>query len=1619
MHKKTMVYFICICILITPVQIPAESYPETTPVKAASTEALSDVTSSQSDIVRENIGDSDLDIKSTQEFNSEQAFENYKSKFSEYVDDRFHNFHQLLKVDKEQFFTSLDEKEQYLFLRLYCFYFNRDAEELSAQLDKDPYCNTNEAATEQLESALLYYLDTLISFQSISKTLISSDFPDLDKIAGKMLEQQEMSQTSMVWDDLSYKVYLYMFSENKEDIKNPSILEQHLLIPLTQYHLLKVTEKEVETSKLSFENLFKNQESADGPVASTADLMQSTLPSPSNSIDNNQIFVDELTKDSIPYNDSLRSRYQVGWNSDSEGWWYSTDGTNYYKNTWAWLPYHNMWDYYYFNESGYMAVNQWLGNNFVNENGYCTVTGAKNADDIDKAFLSGHCSAIRLLDNIQTSPDDVYNSYHNMRMESVNGTKQLLANSSSHSLIHVMEGTLTICNGVVLNGNNMSKNVLEVSYNAVIEVFGEILGSYNRDEPNGAGNAGHGIRGDNGSTIKVQDGANIHNNAHAGVGSFGNIIINGGSIHDNARNGVHLNGTLGNCNVTVNGGRIFCNGDIGIVLLGGSRASGNLNTGYVYGNGLYDVQILDSTKCNIGNYYIGISDWTNDSSYTPRSSGSVGLYIDNGSSCSFTSIGGRIFNSRSQGIQNYGNLTVNSSGSTRILGRATEGIHNAGIATLKNTEVYQAECGIYNSGTLYFQSGNINGCNNRGVLNDGALYLSGGSIFNNTTSNYGGGICNNGTLTISGGKIFSNSSTWGGGIQNMPGKNVIIKDCDIYANQAAFGGGCINNDGFLSISGGTFHGNRSDSAGAGIRNGSVSSIITLSGGYIYGNTDGGYGLYISAGELNIEKSPYLGFRSYDNWVSNIPDADNAGEIYIAEGAKCNFMGGGYSRIYSDQTYGIYNAGACNVIDTGVKNHTEVYGSSEYGFYNTGTANLNLGFNIISPKMITRCGLFNNGNAVLNGTIISNNNNRGILNSGGTLTMYKGSVHNNASDAGGGGIYVDKDGTLLLSGGDITSNRANGSSGCGGGLYIAGKCDMTGGKIYANTAKGKGGGIYLQPRQYWDGTTCPASLSIHGGIIENNSAVWGGGILMDSDSDCTIAGSKIINNKAQLGNGLYLDSHLLVSENPTVRGDIFLAPNRYLLVEGKIQEFTCAMNEEDTFNGRVLAHYVKAYLGEFSKYSLNETTTNYAKKSSLEIQEGELKDSGYPYSIYLSGGKKCKINYFSNKGNGYMESDIVPITENYILKENIFTYDQHAFAGWDFDPQKKAGNAQFQSGDSVDLHALLEKEIQKTGKKNSYDIELNLYAIWDDPPEIASGANEFFEGEKVSKEQLINGIIKGFDPEDGPITENIRIVKISYSAAESGYCGRDIEFQDVMPDDYQLDTYGGKGMVKGEKVTHTISFYLKDSAGNETIQEENIYVNYNNPPSMLTPEVITLSVQDTVNGTLNEDMLICYVKAKDPEDDLAKTLELKNDRDELIDIQKSVKILNIKNEEGTGIDVKSINQPGRYQVTFQASDRFGKSTEKIVPLHIYDENDNRSAICSLRFITLSFLDTLSDDSQWTREELMNKLSDNEPKTIIDLSHDMIKDIQNKMQEYGKNKETTEQILHQVTDAYIIN
>jgi uncharacterized repeat protein (TIGR02543 family)/LPXTG-motif cell wall-anchored protein len=125
---------------------------------------------------------------------------------------------------------------------------------------------------------------------------------------------------------------------------------------------------------------------------------------------------------------------------------------------------------------------------------------------------------------------------------------------------------------------------------------------------------------------------------------------------------------------------------------------------------------------------------------------------------------------------------------------------------------------------------------------------------------------------------------------------------------------------------------------------------------------------------------------------------------------------------------------------------------------------------------------------------------------------------------GGGLYAENSSTITIT--DSTISGCKAVNGYGGGLYAANYSTVTieGGTISeccTTSDIGMGGGLYAYS----------STITISGGTIENNKAIYGGGVALNNSWINPITNWKVIGNEAYktksgnggIGGGIYLDN----------------------------------------------------------------------------------------------------------------------------------------------------------------------------------------------------------------------------------------------------------------------------------------------------------------------------------------------------------------------------------------------------------------------------------------------------------------------------------------------------------------
>ena len=214
----------------------------------------------------------------------------------------------------------------------------------------------------------------------------------------------------------------------------------------------------------------------------------------------------------------------------------------------------------------------------------------------------------------------------------------------------------------------------------------------------------------------------------------------------------------------------------------------------------------------------------------------------------------------------------------------------------------------------------------------------------------------------------------------------------------------------------------------------------------------------------------------------------------------------------------------------------------------------------------------NGRAVMNGGVIAHNNLQNGSGAGvfifnlGIFSLNDGEIHTNiitgtsatVTTNMGGGIFLDSNATLNMTGGKIYDNKAI----QGGGIYSRnGRFELDGTEIYGNSAN-RGGGIYS-----W-GTS--ARVTIENGRIEDNfwhdtawsgfTDAYGAGIYIND-------GSLIINDGSISGNFIHFDYINLNNSLNAYGGGIAVTGGSFTLNGGRIAGNYVRTTHTDNYQSR--------------------------------------------------------------------------------------------------------------------------------------------------------------------------------------------------------------------------------------------------------------------------------------------------------------------------------------------------------------------------------------------------------------------------------------------------------------------
>ena len=796
------------------------------------------------------------------------------------------------------------------------------------------------------------------------------------------------------------------------------------------------------------------------------------------------------------------------------------------------------------------------------------------------------------------------------------------------------------------------------------------------------------------SSLKLDNGTNIHNNTHVGtfvesgsmnVGATANVDIVNNGERGAVVNNVHSTGTFnkatitGNGNSSMTGAGIYTTGTISTTA--NTNISNNKSSG---GGGIFGA---DTSTLNINGTPIK-NNTAQGGGGGICSHGTLNLNNATLTGNTATEDGGAIWYNK--GTISKSTITGNTSNN---LGGGVSLSH--GTSTVSDTSISNNKAndggGMYTDGNL-----TINNCtydsntasgNGGGIISNGTVTMNSGSITNNYSGWDGGGVNSRATFNFNGGAIQNNTAYWLGGnihvqavdnINNKQSVFTVTSKNPISGGKAEGSGGggvCVYGTGAkLILNDGTSVKDNTAPTGGGINGNAAIEMhnATISGNKATSNNGGGI-------ELFSDQYGTGSFKMTSGTIENNTAASEGGGFH---GPNFTMTGGTIQKNNAGTVAGgvlVNGTGACSMSGGTITNNTSTYGAG--GLWVDDNTPFTMGGGTISNNTAggDGGGIYNdNGNITITAGTISGNKGQwgGGINDCGTVTMKGGTISGNSTTSkAGAGINVSTNGKLTMSGGKIQNNT---SAETGGGICNLGTLEISGGEISGNTTKYSGGGIYNSAQG--KGTT------ITGGTISGNTAetYGGGGIYIEDNSKVTMTGGTIKANTVKTnGKAIYQNGTLNLGGSAEVLGDIYLGTGKIINVVSDLTKANpeVAMAENDTYKQRVIAEYsadttsFKNGTDDTKRYSLETTTAGYAKAKNIKIDDNV--DKGKLYQVWLNKTDlPIRVNYIGRYADsGSVKTEIVePGTEKYTVQKNSgytgYSRKAYTFQGWATIPSYK-------------------------------------------------------------------------------------------------------------------------------------------------------------------------------------------------------------------------------------------------------------------------------------------------------------------------------------------------------------
>ena len=844
------------------------------------------------------------------------------------------------------------------------------------------------------------------------------------------------------------------------------------------------------------------------------------------------------------------------------------------------------------------------------------------------------------------------------------------------------------------------------------------------------------------SSLKLDNGTNIHNNTHVGtfvesgsmnVGATAYVDIVNNGERGAVVNNVHSTGTFnkatitGNGNSSMTGAGIYTTGTISTTANTNVSNNKGLHGGGICGDGnavlnINGTQIRDNTAngggggiCSYGTLNLSGSTLTGNTA--TGDGGAIWYKKGNISGCGIT---GNTSNNLGGGVSlSHGTSTVSDTSISNNKANDGGGMYTDGNLTINNC--------TYDSNTASGNGG--------GIISNGTVTMNSGSITNNYSGWDGGGVNSRATFNFNGGAIQNNTAYWLGGnihvqavdnINNKQSVFTVTSKNPISGGKAEGSGGggvCVYGTGAkLILNDGTSVKDNTAPTGGGINGNATIEMhnATIIGNKATSNNGGGI-------ELFSDQYGTGSFKMTSGTIENNTATCEGGGFH---GPNFTMTGGTIQKNNAGTVAGgvlVNGTGACSMSGGTITNNTSTYSGG--GLWVDDNTPFTLGGGTISNNTAggDGGGIYNdNGNITLTAGTISGNKGQwgGGINDCGTVTMKGGTISGNSTTSkAGAGINVSTNGKLTMSGGKIQNNT---SAETGGGICNLGTLEISGGEISGNTTKYSGGGIYNSAQG--KGTT------ITGGTISGNTAetYGGGGIYIEDNSKVTMTGGAIKANTVKTnGKAIYQNGTLNLGGSAQVLGDIYLGTGKIINVVSDLTKANpeVAMAENDTYKQRVIAEYsadttsFKNGTHDTKRYSLETNTARYAKAKNIKIDDNV--DKGKLYQVWLNKTDlPIRVNYIGRYADsGSVKTEIVePGTEKYTVQKNSgytrFSRKDYTFQGW--------------------AYRLTDKKptySEKSSNVISYD---DLRSIWQEQQE-AGISGDMFETQSTESSRSVAGI----------------------------------------------------------------------------------------------------------------------------------------------------------------------------------------------------------------------------------------------------------------------------------------